>query len=224
MKSPPLVVLGIGKRLGARRVLDDVSFVVEDGEACALIGENGAGKSTLLRVVAGVLAADRGDVRVVGASLRDERVLALSRLGYAPEGSDIPEHLRATEWLALVASLRRAAPLDRETFGRLGLGPFEHQRVGTLSLGQRRRLSLAAALLGHPTVLVLDEPSNGLDGDSLAALTETVARHTSCGGVAIFATHDAAWAARAGARVLRLAHGRIAQPSAEEPPDHADAP
>jgi heme ABC exporter ATP-binding subunit CcmA len=209
VNQPLLSLTNVTKRLGPRRVLDGLSMQVESGEACALVGPNGAGKSTLLRVVAGVLDPDSGSVCIAGLRLERERAHALAELGYAPERCDVPEHLRATEWLALVSSLRRVPRPDAEFLDRFELAGFAHARVATLSLGQRRRLSLAAALLGAPRLLVLDEPTNGLDAASLDALSATVSRHTAEGGAVLVATHDRAWAAARGCRIACLEGGAI---------------
>lgn len=203
-----LSIDGVSKRVGGRRVLSDVGLTLRAGEACALVGANGAGKSTLLRIVVGITVADAGEIRVAGLSLRTARVAALANVGYAPEHADFPDYLRASEWLALVESLKGLRRLDAEV-PPLGLSAFVHQRFGTLSLGQRRRVALAACLVGAPRLLVLDEPTNGLDTASLGEIAHLVSSQLARGGSVLFATHDAAFADQVGARRIRIEDGRL---------------
>jgi ABC-2 type transport system ATP-binding protein len=176
----------VTKRFGARTVLRGANLEVRDGERVVLLGDNGSGKSTLLQIVAGVLDADSGGVRV-------------SRpLGYAPEKPDMPDHLFVREWLDVIASLKRARWDDTDT-GMLSIQPFLRTKISALSLGQRQRVSLTAALLGAPPLLVLDEPTNALDSASRAALVARLATTT-----ALVATHDRQLAHELGARVVFL--------------------
>jgi ABC-type multidrug transport system ATPase subunit len=190
-----LRVVDVGKRLGGRWVLRRLALTV-DGGATAVLGANGVGKTTLLRLVAGVLAPDEGQVFLRGRPL----ARAHADLGYVPEAADPPLHLTVADLLALVASLRRAAPLAPATSARLGLDALAHQRLGSLSLGQRRRACLGAALVGAPWLLVLDEPTNGLDAAGIELLVQIVTDHIAAGGCALLATHDLAVADTLGAR------------------------
>ncbi len=187
------------KRRGGRIVLDRVSFTVERGEVVALVGPNGCGKSTLLGVVAGVLSPDQGWVAIEGATSGRRRVL-----GYVPEGADPPGHLTGGELLALAAGLRQAAPLDGAMRMRLGLDALAGQRIEKMSLGQRRRVCLGAALVGAPPALILDEPDNGLDVDGLTALVEIVDAARARGASVLVATHDPAVQDRLGVRRVSL--------------------
>jgi ABC-type multidrug transport system ATPase subunit len=213
-RAAVLAVVAVSKRLGARKVLDAASLSLAPGELAALVGENGVGKSTLLRVVAGIVAPDAGDVHIAGHSLGAARTRALASLGFVPEKADLPEHLRASEWLDLVAALKRAPRAGAALLDELGASPFVHQRLGSLSLGQARRIALAAALIGAPRVLVLDEPTNGLDAEAMDVLAGVLTRARGTGEpgrarAVLFATHDRAYARRLDARVLTLADGRI---------------
>ena len=192
------------KRRGGRRVLDGASFSVGCGEVAALVGANGAGKSTILAIVAGVLAPDQGWVSIDGATSGARR-----KLGYVPEAADPPGHLTAGELLALVAGLRRSSPLDPAVRARLGLDALAAHRIDRMSLGQRRRACLGAALVGDPPALVLDEPDNGLDTDGLDALVELVAAARTRGAGVLVATHDPAMRDRLAARTLTLADGKV---------------
>ncbi|HUQ08590.1 MAG TPA: ABC transporter ATP-binding protein [Kofleriaceae bacterium] len=200
-------VRDVTKRRGGRIVVDEVSFVVKGGEVAALVGANGAGKSTLLAIVAGSLAPDRGWVAIAGATSGRRR-----QLGYVPEAADPPGHLTGGELLSLAAALRGAPPLDEQTRKRLGVETLDGHRIERMSLGQRRRACLAAALVGDPVALVLDEPDNGLDVDGLDALVELIAAATARNAAVLVATHDPAVRTRLGAREIVLDGGKVAAP------------
>ncbi len=192
------------KRRGGRLVVEDVSFAVARGEVAALVGVNGAGKSTILSMVAGALSPDGGWIAVTGATSGRRR-----QLGYVPEAADPPGQLTGGELLALAAALRGAAALDEATRARLGVDALAGQRIERMSLGQRRRVCLAAALVGDPPALVLDEPDNGLDVDGLDALVALIAAATARGAAVLVATHDPAVRERLGAREILLEGGRL---------------
>jgi len=185
-----LRLVDVGKKLGGRRVLSRVSLELTGG-ALAVVGPNGSGKTTLLRIVAGVLPADEGGV-------------FLDRpLGYVPETADPPAHLTVDELLALVAALRRAPPLSADLRQELGLPALAGQRIGSLSLGQRRRTCVGAALVGAPWLLVLDEPTNVLDPPCVELLGALLREHAAQRAV-LLATHDLAFADGLGAARLDL--------------------
>jgi ABC-type multidrug transport system ATPase subunit len=187
------------KRRSGRLVVDEVSFTIARGEVAALVGANGAGKSTILAMVAGSLSPDRGWVSINGATSGRRR-----QLGYVPEAADPPGHLTGGELLALAAALRGAPPLDDATRTKLGVDPLMSHRIERMSLGQRRRACLAAALVGAPPALVFDEPDNGLDATGLDTLVELIAAATARGAAVLVSTHDPAVRARRAARELDL--------------------
>lgn len=211
-----LRVENIRKRLGGRAVLGGVSLTCEDAGAFVLLGKNGAGKSTLLRVIVGILEPDEGDVRLFGESITGAHVAGRRRLGYVPEAGDAPPYLTVREFVSLVAALKRAAFPPQSLVERLGVGPILAQRIGSLSLGQRRRACLLSALVGDPWLLVLDEPTNGLDPDGIAALRDLLCERTHGGAATLLATHDLAFAAAISGRLIELSGGVIVN-RAEEP-------
>ena len=189
---------------GSRTVIDGIELEVGAGEIVGVVGKNGCGKSTLLMAIAGVLAPSDGRVVVDGASVwgaSRDRKRARKALGFVPEGADAPGFLRGAELWALCAAARGVGPPSPELVDRLGLDELSELALERMSLGQRRRACLAAALLGPPALLVLDEPDNGLDVRRMDALVELLRAHP---GATIVSTHDTALLERIGARTLAL--------------------
>ena len=210
-----LVVERLGVRRAGRRVLIDVDLRVDAGEIVALVGANGAGKSTLLAAIGGVLAPQHGAVTIDGASVwgaERERRRARGALGYVPEAADPPGHLTCDEVLALVAAVKGAPTLPAELRARLGLDGIGGARIDRMSLGQRRRTVVGAALIGTPAVLVLDEPDNGLDPSGAEMLVELLREQAEDGSAVVIASHDAGLVAKLDARSVQLEQGRIVDP------------
>jgi ABC-2 type transport system ATP-binding protein len=209
---------GLCKSYGSRTILQGLGRRMAPG-AYALRGPNGIGKSTLLRVLAGVTEADSGAVRIDGVDMRADPVAAKARLAYAPDECPVYPFMTGRELLGLVAYAKGCAVMP-EVLGiveRFGLSAHLDTRCGAMSLGTQKKLMLAAAWIGTPTVLLLDEPSNGLDADARAALVELL-RQKAAGAVVLVSTHDHAFAQALGAGVIdfadlrteREAHARIA--------------
>lgn len=193
---------------GGRVILDDLELSAAAGELVGIVGKNGCGKSTLLMTIAGVLAPADGRVVVDGASVwgvQRDRIRARKVLGYVPEGADPPGFLLAAELWAVCAASRGTEPPSLDLVDRLGLDELRDLALDRMSLGQRRRACLGAALLGPPQLLVLDEPDNGLDTRRVDALVALLRDHAAAGRAAIIATHDAALLDQLGARVVALA-------------------
>ncbi|MBX3154660.1 MAG: ABC transporter ATP-binding protein [Deltaproteobacteria bacterium] len=210
-----LEVEGLAIRRGGRVVVDDMALTVDAGEIAGVVGANGCGKSTLLSCIAGVLAPREGSVRIAGASVwgtRRERAAARRALGYVPEGADPPGFLVADELWSLCAAARAVEPPAQELRDALGLDELRGQPLERMSLGQRRRACLGAALLGPPALLVLDEPDNGLDRARLEALISLVRAHADGGGACVLASHDDTLLDRLGARVVAMTAATPAAP------------
>ena len=194
----------VSKSYGSRRVLQDRTGRFAPG-AFALRGPNGIGKSTLLRVLAGVDEADGGDIVIDGHSLRARPADAKARLSYAPDECPVYPFVTGGELLAFVACAKRCAISDKVSgiVERFGLVRHLDTRCGAISLGTQKKLMLAAAWIGDPGVLLLDEPSNGLDADARAVLVALLAaqRETS---VVFMSTHDKAFADAIGAAVVEF--------------------
>lgn len=199
----------VRKRLGRRRIIDDLSLTCDGGEITILSGDNGAGKSTLLGLIAGILTVDRGSITIAGADLQRRPRAARRALGYVPEAANPPGYLTGEELFRLVARLKGAAPLSPDVRTALALDRIADARIERLSLGERRRVCLGAALVGDPAVLVLDEPTNGLDKDGVATLVSLLDERRSLGAAILIATHDRGFADEVADIRLHLQDGQL---------------
>ena len=205
--GPILTVERLRVKRSGRLASDGVELTASAGGIVGVVGKIGCGKSTLLMTVAGVLAPHDGRVLVDGASVwgvQRDRVRARKALGFVPEGADPPGFLLAGELWAMCAASRGVEAPSVELVQRLGLDELRDLALDRMSLGQRRRACLGAALLGPPRLLVLDEPDNGLDARRLDALGAILREHAAAGRATILATHDAALLDQLGARVVAL--------------------
>jgi ABC-type multidrug transport system ATPase subunit len=205
----------ITKTYRGQRVLDGAMLACDSGQVCAVLGENGTGKSTLLRILSGMLEPDRGTVSIQGHPLGGGGLEARRRLGYVPDGTDSLPDLALREFIALVRSLRQLradGEAERELFGwreRLGLTSAWQQRLGTLSFGQRKRACLLAALSGDPWLLILDEPSNGLDPAGVALMVGLIEQRRQQAKATLLASNDVPFVQLLNAQRLRLHAGRL---------------
>lgn len=170
MASVPAMIQieGLKKRFGPIQAVDDVSFTVGRGEVLGFLGPNGAGKSTTMKILAGFLPADAGRARIMGYDVEADPIEAKRRLGYMPEGAPSYPDMTPEAFLAFIADMRGYAGAEKkrrviEAAGRTELEDVMRQPIETLSRGFKRRVGLAASLLHDPDVLVLDEPTDGLD-------------------------------------------------------------
>jgi heme exporter protein A len=204
--SEALLCAGLVRRYGHRTALDGVDLRVERGETVVLTGANGAGKTTLLRVLATVLRPTSGRVVVEGHALPGAARAARPLVGYAGHEPLVYPALTARENLDLYAALFGVEPdAVPRALDRVGLARRGTDRVSEFSRGMLQRLSLARATLHRPQVLLLDEPSSGLDADGSALLDELLAEQ---GRTVVIATHDPG-RFDAAARRLRIDAGRV---------------
>jgi ABC-2 type transport system ATP-binding protein len=213
--SPALVeVDGLSKSYGSIRALDDVSFRVEEGQIVGFLGPNGAGKSTTLRILAGFLPGDRGVVRVAGHDVRRDSLAVRRQIGYLPEGVPIYPDLRVVEYLRFRARLKgipwrtRQREIDR-CLAAADVADVRRRIIGTLSRGYRQRVGLADALLGEPRVLILDEPTVGLDPEQVRHF-RTVLRDVGRDRTVILSTHILQEVELVCSHVVIIRNGKIA--------------
>ena len=171
---------GLCKRFGGTVAIDGVSFEVDRGEVVGFVGPNGAGKTTTLRILAGFLAADSGRASVAGFDVERERAHACARLGYLPESVPLYDDMRVEAFLRFRARIKGVARGELServelVMRRLSVSERRRQVIGTLSKGWRQRVAIADALIAAPPVLILDEPTTGLDPVQVRDLRELLA-------------------------------------------------
>ena len=168
-------VKNITKSFGTQKALDDVSFSIRKGEVVGFLGPNGAGKTTMMRILTTYSSADEGVARVNSHVVRIESKEARSSIGYLPEHNPLYLEMYVKEYLAFNASISGIAD-DKisQLIEKTGLQPESHKKIGQLSKGYRQRVGLAAALLHDPEVLILDEPTTGLDPNQLVDIRKLI--------------------------------------------------
>lgn len=191
------------------RALDGLTLHIPRGAAFGLIGPNGAGKTTFIKLLLGVARPTGGRVQVLGGDPEDAAVRA--RVGYLPERLHLPAALRARDFLRSVAALKSLSPDARALAGMLERVGLEDsgQRIGTFSKGMRQRLGLAAAMLGEPELLVLDEPTDGIDPVGRMEVRELLLAERRRGATLLLNSHLLAETERLCDRVGILEHGRL---------------
>lgn len=201
------------KRFGAFTAVDDVSFTVARGEVLGFLGPNGAGKSTTMRMLAGFMPPTAGTARICGADIVDQPVRAKRSLGFLPEGAPTYPEMTVTGFLAFCARIRgyRGTEADDRVAQAMvltQLGGVRLQPIETLSKGFKRRVGLAQALLHDPPVLVLDEPTDGLDPNQKHEVRELIRRMAPTKAIVI-STHILEEVAAVCTRAIIIARGRV---------------
>jgi ABC-2 type transport system ATP-binding protein len=218
-----LEVVGLHKvfsgwlRRGGQAALQGVDLQVAAGTCFGLIGQNGAGKTTFIKILLGVVRPTAGSVRVLGADPDDPA--ARARIGYLPERLHLPEAWTPLEFLASVGRLKRqrlTRPSLEALIARVGLEEASRRRMGGYSKGMRQRVGLAAALLGEPELLVLDEPTDGIDPLGRVEIRRILAEESARGATVFLNSHLLAETERLCSRVAVLSEGRIVTEGAVE--------
>jgi ABC-2 type transport system ATP-binding protein len=201
------------KRYGALTAVDDVTFQVAPGEVLGFLGPNGAGKSTTMKMVTGFLAPTAGTVKVCGHDVQEAPLAAKACMGYLPEGAPSYGEMSVRGFLNFVADIRRLSGAQRRTrlddvVGRLALEGVLEQMIETLSKGFRRRVGLAQALLHDPQVLILDEPTDGLDPNQKHQVRELI-NAMSKDKIIVISTHILEEVDAVCTRAIIIAHGKL---------------
>ncbi len=201
------------RRYGSQIAVKDLSFTVPTGQICGLLGPNGAGKTTTMNVLTGYLSASEGRVIISGHDILEEPMEARRQLGYLPEQPPLYPEMTVEEYLRFVAELRRVpraqrAEQVRKAMNRVAAADMAHRLIRNLSKGYRQRVGLAAALLGDPEVLILDEPTVGLDPAQMiefrALIRQLGRKHT-----VILSSHILSEVSAVCDQVLILSHGQL---------------
>ena len=181
----------ISKQYGSQKALDQVSFEIGTGELVGFLGPNGAGKSTLMKIITGYLSSDHGTVRINNELVETENIAIRSQIGYLPENNPLYTDLYVREYLEMVAGFYRLENKKEQVLKMVeltGLKTEQHKKIKALSKGFRQRVGLAQALIHDPSVLILDEPTTGLDPNQLEEIRQLI-RNISLNKTVMISTH-----------------------------------
>jgi ABC-2 type transport system ATP-binding protein len=209
-----LEVKGVTKKYGPLVAVNDINFRVDDGETIGLLGPNGAGKTTTVSIIAGLLSADSGEVLIEGKQVKSDTDPVKLKIGLVPQDMALYDQLTARENLTFFAALyslagAKAKHAIDDVLNLVALSDRAAHKVGTFSGGMKRRLNLAAALLHDPQILLLDEPTVGVDPQSRNAIFENLEALKKRGKTLIYTTHYMEEAERLCDRIVIIDHGKV---------------
>ncbi|HUE30746.1 MAG TPA: ABC transporter ATP-binding protein [Verrucomicrobiae bacterium] len=213
MGQAMIEVRDLSKTFGAVEAVRGISFRVEAGEIVGFLGPNGAGKTTTMRILAGIFPPTSGEVRIAGRDPARDPLACRRAVGYFPEYAPFYPDLRVAGYLRFVARMKRLPRAERpravaQVLAWCGLEAVAQRRVGTLSKGYRQRVGLAQALCGNPPILILDEPTIGLDPEQVVEIRELV-RAFGGSRTIFFSSHILSEVQALCERVIVIAHGRL---------------
>ena len=208
-----LEIENLTKRYGQHTVVDDLSFRCVPGEVLGFLGPNGAGKSTTMKMVTGFVPPSAGRVSVCGLDIDQASLEARRCIGYLPEGAPCYPEMTPSSFLEFIADIRGLTPAERKTrldsvIEALHLGPVLNQSIDTLSKGFKRRVGLAQAILHDPKVLILDEPTDGLDPNQKHEVRELI-RSMAANKLIVLSTHILEEVEAVCTRAIIIANGSI---------------
>ncbi len=216
--NPLLELVALTKDFGTRRVVENLSLTVNGGDIVALLGLNGAGKTTTLRMTAGFLTPTHGAARICGHDVQSDAQAARQSFGYVPEGAPLYGELTVAQFLKFIAEARgvKQTTAARDlAIAHLDLTSVQNQTIDTLSKGYRRRVALAQAIIHAPPVLILDEPTDGLDPQQKSAVRKLL-RETGHDKAVLVSTHILEEVEALCNRVVVIHNGRIILDSTPE--------
>lgn len=213
MISVQKLVKRYGSGSASRVAVDELSFDVDKGEVVGFLGPNGAGKSTTLRILSGFLGMTSGKVTVAGHDIREQSFEARQKIGYMPEAVPLYPEMRVAEYLAFRAELKRVARRDRAAFvddamTKANVDDVANVLIGNLSKGYRQRVGLADALVARPPLLVLDEPTAGLDPNQIREVRDVI-RDLGKEHTVLLSTHILSEVEASCSRVVVIAKGKL---------------
>jgi ABC-2 type transport system ATP-binding protein len=187
-----IFISNLSKNYGTQTVLNNIGFEIGEGEVVGFLGPNGAGKTTTMKIIAGALSYNTGSVQVCGMEVKDNRLQTNALIGYLPEQNPLYPEMYVKEYLLFVAEThginKGKELLVDDLIDKVGLRPEFHKKIGQLSKGYRQRVGLAQALIPNPKVLILDEPTTGLDPNQLEEIRNLI-RELGKDRTVIFSTH-----------------------------------
>lgn len=206
-------VSNLVKRFGQTKAVDDVSFTIEKGEIVGFLGPNGAGKTTTMRILTGFLSGDKGSIMIDGIDVEKNPVEAQKKIGYLPENNPLYKNMQVAEFLDLAANLHQIKEEDRkECFDfavkAVGIETVYYRPIGELSKGYKQRVGIAAALIHRPEIIILDEPTEGLDPNQRAEIRQLI-KDLAKEHTIIMSTHVMQEASAVCNRMLIINKGKI---------------
>ena len=204
---------GLTKDYGKLRAVDGITFDISRGEVLGLLGPNGAGKTTTLRMITGYLAPTSGSIRIGGRSIQEDLLEIKKTMGYLPESAPLYKDMLVYDYLVYAAEIRglekeRRMERLKELAGLCGIGDIMHRTVGELSRGLKQRVGIAYAMISDPEILILDEPTAGLDPNQIAEIREII-REIGKKKTVILSTHILSEAEATCDRIMIIDRGRI---------------
>jgi len=204
-----IIISGLTKKYGAQKALDNVSFSIQNGEVVGLLGPNGAGKSTLMKCVTGAILPDEGEIKVDEFSVLGQPIETKKRIGFLAENNPLYYEMYVREYLKFVSNIRNESRKRiEEVIEKVGLSPESHKKIGQLSKGYKQRVGLAQAILSNPDILILDEPTNGLDPNQILEIRDLI-REIGKSKTVILSTHIMQEVEALCSRVILLNKGKI---------------
>lgn len=209
-----ILVNSLSKFYGNKKVLDDINLKINDGDIYGILGPNGSGKSTLMKILAGISQFDYGNVNINGLDVRASPIEIRKIVGYVPETPYLYESLTPLEYFEFIGSIRNIQEdiLNRRTTDLIkafGMEEYSEQFIGSLSFGTKQKVSIIAALLHSPKVLILDESMNGLDPQSAKIFRDLLKGLARDGTIVIFSTHILEIASNVCEEIAIMKEGKI---------------
>jgi ABC-2 type transport system ATP-binding protein len=213
-----LAVSGLTKHYGARTVVNNLDFAVQQGEVFGFLGPNGAGKTTTIAMILGLVRPDRGQITVLGHPIPDQQERALGKVGAMVETPAFYPYLTGLDNLRVIGLTRGNIPERRyhEALVEVGLGGRERDKLNGYSLGMKQRLAVAATLLHEPELLILDEPSNGLDPAGMVEMRRLILSLAERGHTIVLCSHMLGEVQQVCDRVMIMAQGKVISQGAVE--------
>ncbi len=206
-----LIINSVTKSYDKQQALTDVSFTLNKGEIVGFLGPNGAGKSTLMKIITCYLQQDSGKVQVCNLDIQEQDLQVKAKIGYLPEHNPLYTDMYVKEYLSFVGGIYKVENLNNriaEIIIQIGLIPEQSKKIGELSKGYRQRVGLAAALLHNPEVLILDEPTTGLDPNQLVEIRNLI-KEVGKDKTVLLSTHIMQEVDKMCNRVIIISKGKI---------------
>lgn len=204
-----IIIDKLSKSYGSQKALNAVSFSIKSGEVVGLLGPNGAGKSTLMKSVTGAIIPDSGEIKVNEFSVLNQPIQTKKLIGFLPENNPLYYEMYVREYLKFVGDIRNEKKEHiEEVIRKVGLTPESQKKIGQLSKGYKQRVGLAQAILSNPEILILDEPTNGLDPNQILEIREVI-REIGKQKTVILSTHIMQEVEALCSRVILLNKGEI---------------